>query len=201
METSIFCILLTLVVLTASAPLDSDSSNNVKRSAEPTLGLLLQKKLAKKALIFGKRSVADEDDVTIVKREAEPTLSLLLQKKLAKKALIFGKRSVADEDDSTIVKREAEPTLSLLLQKKLAKKALIFGKRSVADEDDIKAIINYIWCCYKANSFTNYLLNHLLSEMGLFTLHICCVSSSLAILKSYIKSKVDFLFQSFWLSL
>ena len=128
MKTSILCILLALVALASSGPLDSNSSiNHVKRSAEPTLTLLLQKKLAKKALLFGKRSVADEEDSTIIKREAEPTLTLLLQKKLAKKALLFGKRSVADEEDSTIVKREAEPTLTLLLQKKLAKKALLFG--------------------------------------------------------------------------
>ena len=53
--------------------------------------LLLQKKLAKKALLFGKRSVADdEEDHTVAKRDAEPTLTLLLQKKLAKKALLFG---------------------------------------------------------------------------------------------------------------
>ena len=32
-----------------------------------------------------------------------------------------------------------------------------------------------IWCCYKANSLTSKLLNHLLSEIGLFTLHSCCV--------------------------
>ncbi len=89
MKNSIICILLTMVALT-SASTPSDSSNIVKRSPEPTLSLLLQKKLAKKALLFGKRSVADEEESTIVKRAAEPTLGFLLRKKLAKKAALFG---------------------------------------------------------------------------------------------------------------
>ena len=38
-------------------------------------------------------------------------------------------------------------------------------------EDDIKTIIYCILSCNKLNSFTSNLFNHLLSEMGLFTLH------------------------------
>ena len=38
-------------------------------------------------------------------------------------------------------------------------------------EDDFLAILRCIWCCFKANSFTSHLLNHKLSEIGLFTLH------------------------------
>ena len=90
MKSSVVCLILTLVALT-SCTQQIDSTNIVKRAAEPTLTLLLQKKLAKKALLFGKHSVADkEEDHTIAKRDAEPTLTLLLQKKLAKKAALFG---------------------------------------------------------------------------------------------------------------
>ena len=46
------------------------------------------------------------------------------------------------------------------------------------------AKLKYIWCCYKANSFTSKSLQPIWSEIGLFTLHIWCVLCS-------------FLFQSF----
>ena len=49
------------------------------------------------------------------------------------------------------------------------------NQKIVESEDDISAILKWIWCCYKANSLTIKLLNRLLSEMGLFTLHNCCV--------------------------
>ena len=49
--------------------------------------------------------------------------------------------------------------------------------------DDIIAIFKCIWWCYKANSFTRHLKNNLFCEMGLFTLHNCCVSSPLHFLK------------------
>ena len=45
------------------------------------------------------------------------------------------------------------------------------NQKTVVQEDDIKAKINYILCCYKANSFTS----NLLSENGLFRLHNGCV--------------------------
>ena len=40
-------------------------------------------------------------------------------------------------------------------------------------------------------------MNHLLSEMGLFTLHNGCASCLLDYSKSFLSLKVDFLFQSF----
>ena len=43
-------------------------------------------------------------------------------------------------------------------------------------------------CCYKAKSFICDLLNHLFSELGLFTLHNCCVLCSLDFLKSQLES-------------
>ena len=106
MRRMIFCLLLILIAETTSSTPHEDSTNIFKRSAEPTLGLLIRKKLAKKALLFGKRSVVEEDS-TIVKRAAdpEPTLGLLLQKKLAKKALLSGYRSIGKRDadyDGTI---------------------------------------------------------------------------------------------------
>ena len=63
-------------------------------------------------------------------------------------------------------------------------------------EDDIKAILKRIRCCFKTNSLARKLLNHLLSEMGLFTRHNCSVSCSLNYL-FITEFKVDFLFQSF----
>ena len=44
------------------------------------------------------------------------------------------------------------------------------------------------------------LLNQLLSEMGLFTLHICLVSCLLDYLKHNLSLKVDFIFQSILVS-
>ena len=58
------------------------------------------------------------------------------------------------------------------------------NQKTVDYEDDIKAKLNCIWCCYKANTLTSVLLNHLLHEMGLFTLHNYCASCSLEYLKS-----------------
>ena len=56
-------------------------------------------------------------------------------------------------------------------------------------EDDIIALLKCVWWCYKANSFTRHFLNHLYCEMGLFTLHNCCVSSSMNFLKLKLDSK------------
>ena len=50
-------------------------------------------------------------------------------------------------------------------------------------------MIQSIRCCYKAKSFICDLLNHLFNEMGLFTLHNCCVSCLLDFLNSQHKSK------------
>ena len=52
------------------------------------------------------------------------------------------------------------------------------NEKTTEEEDDIIAILKFIWCCYKANSFTRCLLNHIFSEIGLFTLHSCFVSCS-----------------------
>ena len=41
--------------------------------------------------------------------------------------------------------------------------------------------------CYKANSFTRHLKNYFFCEMGLFTLHNCCVSWLL----NFYKLKLD----------
>ena len=38
-------------------------------------------------------------------------------------------------------------------------------------KDNIKAMIKFVWCCYKAISFTNSLIIHLFREIGQFTLH------------------------------
>ena len=40
-------------------------------------------------------------------------------------------------------------------------------------EDDILAKIKFILWCYTANSFPSDLPNHLLTKIGLFTLHNC----------------------------
>ena len=58
------------------------------------------------------------------------------------------------------------------------------GRRhySVSDYSEVHLML------FKANSFTLKLLNHLLSEIGLFTLHNCCASCSLG----YYKSKLEF---------
>ena len=61
------------------------------------------------------------------------------------------------------------------------------NQKTVDYEDDIKS--KRIWCCYKANTWTSELLNHLLHEMGLFTLHNECASSFFEYLKSWIESK------------
>ena len=53
------------------------------------------------------------------------------------------------------------------------------NQKTMEWENDIIAIFEYIWYCYKANSFIRRLLNHLFSEMGVFTLHNCCVSYSM----------------------
>ena len=62
-------------------------------------------------------------------------------------------------------------------------------RRTVKKEDDIKAIVRCVWWCYKATSFTCILFTHSLRKIGLFTLHICCVSCSLDYLKSYLESE------------
>ena len=56
--------------------------------------------------------------------------------------------------------------------------------KTVEYKDDIKTILKYICCCYKANCFTSKLLNQILSEMVLFTLHNCCASCSLGFFTS-----------------
>ena len=61
-------------------------------------------------------------------------------------------------------------------------------------------------CCYKANIFTNKLLNRLWSEMGLLTMHSCCTSCSFDCLKLTVKSglpNTDFLVISvyFWIEI
>ena len=56
-------------------------------------------------------------------------------------------------------------------------------------EDDIIALLKCVWWCYKANSFTRHFLNHLYCEMGLFTLHNCCVLLSLNFLKLKLNSQ------------
>ena len=51
------------------------------------------------------------------------------------------------------------------------------------------AILKFILCCYKANSSTTKLLNHLVRKMCLLTLHICCALCSFGYLKSKLDSK------------
>ena len=46
-----------------------------------------------------------------------------------------------------------------------------------------------IWYCLKENGFTSNLKNHILSEMGLFILHNCCVSRLLDYLTSLLEHK------------
>ena len=70
------------------------------------------------------------------------------------------------------------------------------NQKTMEYEDDIKAILKCILCCYKVNTLTSQLLNHLLHEMGLLTLHNYCVSCSLKYYNKW-SQKVDFLFQSF----
>ena len=53
------------------------------------------------------------------------------------------------------------------------------NQKAVEQEEDIKAIQRGIRCCYKENSFAIKLLNYLLSEITLFTLHNCWTSCSL----------------------
>ena len=60
-----------------------------------------------------------------------------------------------------------------------------------------KAILKWILGYYKAYSCSSKLLNHFLSEMGLFKLHHSCAAYSLDYLKLYLDSKVVFLFRSF----
>ena len=62
-------------------------------------------------------------------------------------------------------------------------------------EDDMKAILKFIWFCYKPNWFTSTILNLLLSEMGLFTLHNWCTHCTIQ--SHTLSLKVDFIFQSF----
>ena len=45
------------------------------------------------------------------------------------------------------------------------------NQKTVVYKFDIKTKLKCIWSCYKASSCTINLLNHLLSEMSLFTLH------------------------------
>ena len=56
-------------------------------------------------------------------------------------------------------------------------------QKTMEKEEDIIAILRCIWWCYKANSFTR----HFYCEMGLFTLHNCCVSRFL----NFLKLKLD----------
>ena len=65
-------------------------------------------------------------------------------------------------------------SLSLNLKGLHHKVAKTYGLEN-ASVWQFKAIIKWIWCFYKANSYTSNSLNHLLSEMGLFTLHFCRV--------------------------
>ena len=76
------------------------------------------------------------------------------------------------------------------------------NQKTMKWEDDIIAIIKCIWWCYKANSFTRHLKNHLFCEMSLFTLHNVCVSSLLNIFKLNLDSQSRLYYSRvFWLSL
>ena len=48
-------------------------------------------------------------------------------------------------------------------------------KLQIRELDDMKAILKSTWCWWK-KTLVLVVSNHLLSEMGLFTLHNCCVS-------------------------
>ena len=72
---------------------------------------------------------------------------------------------------------------------------LIHGEiqKTVEKIDDIKAILNCIWCCYKAN------INQLLNYIGLFTINIGWVSCLSNDLKPYSnKNSEEYVPDHFW---
>ena len=76
------------------------------------------------------------------------------------------------------------------------------NQKTLELEDDFIAIFKCIWTCYKSDSFTICLFNHVLSEMGLFTLHNCCGPYVLDYSKFLIESKSRCTYSRiFWLSL
>ena len=64
-------------------------------------------------------------------------------------------------------------------------------------ENDIEAIIKCILCCYKASINDSKLSNHLLSEMGLFTLHNVYVLCPLDYLKLILEYRICFFIPKF----